>query len=401
MRRGVGRPALLGAALLLVSFNLRPAVASVSPLLGTIRRAAHLSPVAAGILTTLPLVCFGALAFVTPRLVRRVGVGRLLLVCLFALTGATLLRSVPSDVALFGGTLAVGVSVGVANVLIPGIVKRDFGQHVGVMTGLYTMALSAGPAVATGVSVPLAHLFGSWRLSLAFWTLPAAVATLAWLPLRSHDRPVPARLQDGRRAHIAWRDPVAAAVTLYMGLQSLSFYAVLAWLPTILHDGGTSVVGAGLLLSLANVIGILSALVTPVVTNRMRDQRAATAASTFCLAIGLGGLLLDPRHLDVLWAVVLGIGQGSSISLALVMMVLRAGSTMQATALSGMAQGFGYLIAATGPTVAGALYGASGGWDATLVLLLALLVPQLAAGWRGGHGRLGEPSVARQPAPFK
>lgn len=394
--KGVKRtaaPVLFGAALLIVSFNLRPAIASVSPLLGTVRRAAHLSPVAAGILTTLPLVCFGALAFVAPRLVRRVGAGSLLLVCLVVLTGATVLRSVASDVALFGGTLAIGVGVAVANVLMPGIVKQDFGGHVGLVMGLYTMALSAGPAVATGSSVPLAHLLGSWRLALAFWALPAALGVLVWLPFRRHDRPAPARPNSEAQVRIPWRDPVAGAVTLYMGLQSLSFYAILAWLPTILHDRGTSVVGAGLLLALVNVVGIVSALVTPVLTNRMRDERAATVASTTSLALGIAGLLLDPRHLDVLWAVLLGIGEGSAISLALLMMVVRARSTLQATALSGLAQGFGYLIAAAGPALAGALYGASGSWNAPLALLLVLLVPQFAAGWRGGHGLLREAAV--------
>ncbi len=393
VRRRRARPLLLGAALVVVSFNLRPAIASVSPLLGTIRRGAHLSPVAAGVLTTLPLVCFGALAFVAPRLVRRVGVGTLLLVCLVVLTGATLLRSAASDAALFGGTLGIGISVAVANVLIPGIVKQDFGRHVGLMMGLYTMALSAGPAVATGVSVPLAHLFASWRLALGFWAIPAALATLWWLPLRHHDRVRVDGPSRGTPARLTWRDPVAAGVTMYMGLQSLSFYVILAWLPTILHDRGTSVVGAGLLLSLVNVTGIVSALATPVVTNRLDNERAATAASTLCLAAGIGGLLLDPRHLDVLWAVMLGTGEGSAISLALLMMVVRARSTTQATSLSGVAQGIGYLIAATGPAIAGALFDATGGWNATLVLLLALLVPQLAAGWRAGHGLLRETEV--------
>jgi CP family cyanate transporter-like MFS transporter len=137
-----------------------------------------------------------------------------------------------------------------------------------------------------------------------------------------------------------------------------------------------------------NVVGIASALITPVLCNRMRDQRAAIVASTAALGIGLAGLQFDPRHLDLVWAVMLGIGQGSAISLALVMMVLRASMASEVNALSGMAQGFGYLIAAAGPAMAGALYSASGGWTAPLAVLLALLLVQLGAGLRAGHGQL-------------
>jgi CP family cyanate transporter-like MFS transporter len=387
-RWGAESTGLLAAALLLVSFNLRPAIASVSPLLVTIQRAADLSPLAAAMLTTLPLVCFGVLGLVTPRIVRRTGIGGLLLGCLAVLTGGVLLRSVPSNAALFAGTVAIGVGVAIVNVLMPGLVKKDFPGRVGLMTGLYTMALSAGPAVAGAVSVPLEHLFdGSWRLALGFWALPAALATLAWVPLRRHDRTVAPRASDPAE-RIAWRSPVAWALTAYMGLQSFNFYAVLAWLPTLLHDRGTSLVTSGLLLALVNVVGIFSALVTPVVAHRMHDQRVATLVSTATLAVGLGGLLLDSRHLEVPSAIMLGLGQGSAISLALMMMVLRAANSSQATALSGRAQGLGYLVAASGPALAGVAYSLSGGWTIPLVLLLAMLVPQLAAGWRAGYGHV-------------
>lgn len=387
------RAGLLAAALLFVSLNLRPAIASVSPVLGAIRRSAGLSPFEAGMLTTLPLVCFGLLALVTPRLVHRHGVGVLLLTCLCGLTGGIALRSAPSDVTLFAGTLLLGVSIAVANVLMPGIVKRDFPGRVGLMTGLYTMALSAGPAVAGAISVPLEHLLGgSWRWALGFWALPAALATVLWLPMRHHDRESRAETRLSFEG-ISRSDPVAWALTAYMGFQSLNFYVVLAWLPTVLHDRGTSLVTSGLLLALTNIAGIASALVTPLLTHRMRDERVAVAISTAALAVGVGGLLLDTHGLDALWTVMLGIGQGSAVSLALMMMVVRAWSSPQATALSGMAQGIGYLLAATGPILAGAVYSATGGWTAPLAILLGLLVPQLLSGLRAGHGHVAKPTA--------
>lgn len=392
------RPAagvLLAASLLLVAFNLRPAIAALGPVLGTIRRQAHLAPVAAGTLTTLPLVCFGILAFIAPRLVHRIGVGRLILACLLGMTAGIVVRSVPSDAALFAGTLVVGISVAITNVLMPGIVKKDFPHRVGLMTGLYTMALSAGPAVATGLSVPLEHAFSSWRLAIGFWAVPAVVAAFVWLPFRRHDRPdeIPT---PHLRGGLSPRDPVVWGVAVYMGLQSLSFYAVLAWLPTILHSRGLSLVEAGVLLSLANVLGIVSALLAPLLTHRMRDERIAIAGSTTALAAGFVGLLLDPHGPAVVWVILLGLGQGSAISLALMVMVLRAWNTRQATALSAVAQGCGYLIAAVGPALAGAVYGVSHSWDAALLLLLGLLAPQYLAGWRAGHGRLRQPAEVTQ-----
>lgn len=389
------RAAVLAAALLFAAANLRPAIASVSPLLGAIRRSTGLSPLEAGLLTTLPLVCFGMLALVTPRLVHRAGPGVLALGCLLGLTGGIALRSVASDAALFTGTLIVGIAVAIANVLMPGIVKKDFPHRVGLMTGLYTMALSGGAAAAGATSVPLEELFGgSWRLALAFWAVPAAVATLVWLPVRNEGRETGTRPGEGYEGFDR-SDKVAWALTIYMGLQSLNFYVVLAWFPTILHDRGTSLVTSGLLLALANLSGIVSSLVTPLVTHRMKDERLAVALSTTALAVGVAGLLLVRRGLDPLWAVLLGLGQGSAVSLALMMMVLRARSSAQATALSGRAQGVGYLMAAAGPILTGAVYGLTGGWTVPLALLLALLAPQLAAGLWAGYGHVARPSGDR------
>ncbi len=331
-----------------------------------------------------------------PRLVRRIGAGALLLTCLAVLAAGTLIRSLPSVAALFLGAVTIGASIAVANVLMPGIVKKDFPRHVGLMTGLFTMALAGGPALATVLSVPLYHAFGdSWRLSLGFWALPAALGALVWLPLRHHDRPAPRLDIPVERRQISFRDPVALSVMAFMGIQSLVFYTILAWMPTILQAHGVSVEEAGFLLALLNSVGIAAALVAPVIAHRMPDQRLAAIASTLALTTGVTGLLVEPRQGALLWSIFIGIGQGSAVSLALMMMVVRARDAAEATSLSGLAQGIGYLIASAGPAAAGALYSATGSWDAALLLLLALLVPQFLAAWWGGHGLVGSVQVRR------
>jgi len=373
--------------------NLRPAIAAVSPLLGSIRHTTGLSAAGAGLLTTLPVLCFGLLAPAAPRLAHRIGTGMLLEWCLLFLIAGIALRSLPSLFALFAGTLVVGMSVALANVLMPGMVKRDFQGRTGVMTGMYTMMLSIGSALGAGLTVPLERATGlGWRWAIAFWAVPAALALVVWFPQRHHG-------QSGAETGVlfaplhtgVWRSGVAWALTLFMGLQSLGFYVMLAWLPTYLHDNGMGVTNAGLVLSLVNLTGIATALTSPVLAARRDDQRAILVVSVLLTAGGLLGFLLLPHGPVAIWAVVLGLGQGAAIGLSLTMMVLRSVDHAQAMALSGMAQGGGYLIAAGGPALIGAIYDMTGSWTVPFLVLLFLLLPMGLAGYLAAGNR----SVAR------
>lgn len=362
-------------------------MSALSPVLGAIRRSTGLSAAGAGFLTTLPLICFGLLAPVAPRLVRRRGTGAVLLGCLVVLFAGIIVRST-GYLGLFLGTFFIGVAVAIANVLMPGVVKRDFPSRVSLMTGLYTAMLSAGAGIAAGTTAPLARaLGGNWRLATGAWAVPALVAIAVFVPLRSHARP-------GAEVTIAveptsslWKSPVAWAVTLFMGFQSLEFYSTLAWLPTVFHDRGVPVVTAGLLLALSNCVGIFAALVTPWIAHRLGDVRLAVLGAVGLGALGLTGLLTDPHHLEALWAVMLGSGQGASISLALMVMVLRSSNQHEAMALSGMAQGVGYLIASVGPTLLGALFDLAHEWTLPLAVLLGLLAAQGCAGYLAAEER--------------
>ncbi len=391
-RAGVG----LGAAFLFAALNLRPSIAAVSPLLSRIRSSDHLSPVEAGLLTSMPLVCFGIVALVAPRVVRRIGSGALLLACLSGLVVSIALRSLPPVSTLYIGTFGIGVTIAVANVLMPGVVKKDFPERVALMTGLYTMMLSLGPSVGATLSIPLDHLLGgSWRGALGLFALPAAAALACWLPFRRHDLAPEgggARTGPDRRRQL-WRHPLAWSISFYMGLQSLNFYTVLAWLPTILQRRGLSPGGAGSLLGLVNLIAIAASLTAPWLSERLGSQRIPVLLSAGANAGGLAGLVLDGHHLQLLWAALIGLGQGSAVSLAFMMMVVRAADPEEATALSGMAQGVGYVLAAAGPVAAGALFAGLRSWDAPLVGLAVLLVVQTAVGWHAGKAG-GDPLPA-------
>lgn len=378
----------LGAAFLLVAFNLRPALAAVSPILPAIRAADGLSSAAAGVLTSMPLVCFGVAAFFTPRLVHRRGTNMVMLACLVALAVGTALRSVPDLAALFGATFVLGMSIGICNVVMPAIVKRDFPGRVALMTGLYTTMLSLGPSAGSGLTVPLEHAIGgSWRLALGAWAALSVVAALCWLPFRRRDDPaVPLDRPPSKFwRHRVWRSGFAWSITLYMSLQALNFYTVLTWLPTILQSRGASVLGAGALLAALNAVAVIAALLAPAVSQRLGSPWAVAVGAAAANAAGTVGLIADGSHLEVLWAMCIGVGQGAAISLAMMMIVVRSADSDEATALSGMAQGVGYLVAAGGPVLAGVLFDASGGWDLPLTALLGFLVLQMAAGWWGGR----------------
>ncbi|MGK9415377.1 CynX/NimT family MFS transporter [Pseudomonas cedrina] len=357
------RPWLLLLGLVLVALNLRPALSSLSPLLSEVSGSLGLSAARAGLLTTLPVLCLGLFAPLAPILARRFGAERVVLGILLMLAAGIVLRSAFGEVGLFAGSLVAGASIGIIGVLLPGIVKRDFASQAGAMTGVYTMALCLGAALAAGATVPLSHYFGdSWNIGLGFWMVPALVAALFWLPQVGQKH---GAHQVAYRVKGLLRDPLAWQVTLYMGLQSSLAYIVFGWVPSMLISRGLSATEAGLALSGSIIVQLLSALTAPWLATRGKDQRLAIVVVMLLTLGGLFGCLYAP--LDGLWgwAILLGLGQGGTFSLALTLIVLRSRDSHVAANLSGMAQGIGYTLASLGPLAVGVLHDWTGGWGAT------------------------------------
>jgi len=370
-------PVWVGAALLLVAFNLRLPIAGIGPVLDDIRDTLGLSTTAAGLLTTLPLICFGAAAAGAPAVARRLGAEGGLLAALAVLAGGTAIRLVPEIAPVFLGTLLIGVGIAVGNVLVPIVIKRDY-PRPGTMMGLYTMVLISGAALAAGLTVPLEHAVGSWQAAIGLWGIAAVVALVAWAPAVHAARgdgggPQPPRVRL-RGDRLAW------LVTATFGLQSLLFYVSLTWVPDILRAAGLDSGAAGAMLSIEVLVGIPAGLLAPMLAMRMRDQRAVLAGCVALWMLGWGGLLVAPGSATPVWMVMLGIAQGTNLALALTLIVLRAPDGPHATSLSGMAQGFGYLLAAVGPFAAGALHDLTGGWEGPIVAMLACSVALLACG---------------------
>ena len=358
----VRRPWLLLLGLILVALNLRPALASMAPLLSEVSRSLGLSAAQAGLLTTLPVLCLGLFAPLAPVLARRFGAERVVLGILLALAGGIVLRSAFGQVGLFVGSILAGASIGVIGVLLPGIVKRDFAKQAGAMTGVYTMALCLGAAMAAGATVPLSeHLGHSWALGLGFWVVPALLAAVFWLPQVGEKH---GAHQVAYRVRGLLRDPLAWQVTLYMGLQSSLAYIVFGWLPSILIGRGLTPTQAGLVLSGSVIVQLISSLAAPWLATRGKDQRPAIVIAMLMTLGGLFSCLYAP--IDGLWgwAILLGLGQGATFSLALTLIVLRSRDAHVAANLSSMAQGFGYTLASLGPFAVGVVHDLTGDWNA-------------------------------------
>lgn len=371
--------ALLIAGVILIALNLRPALAALGPLVADIRAATGLSNTALGLLTTLPLIAFGAVSVFTPVVTRRLGLAGALGLALVLIGGGTGIRYVPSVALLFGGTLVLGVGIALGNVLLPALVKRDFSDRSGPMTSLYSSAMGIGATVAAGVSVPLASAIG-WRGALAAWAALAGIALLVWLPQLARRKPPAPRSTALQALRQLGRSRLAWAVALFMGLQSLTFYVILAWLPDLLQSRGMSAADAGWMLALSQAAGIAGSATFPLWAGRMRDQRSIIWFIVVVEGLSLGGLFLPGTDFVAPLVTALGLVLGGSFGLSLLLLVLRADTPDTATALSGMAQSVGYLVAATGPPLFGWLYDLTDGWTVPLASLLVVLALKLITG---------------------
>ena len=381
--------ALLTAGLLLVAANMRPVATSVGPLIHEIRRDLHLSGAAAGLLLTIPVLCFGVLAPLAPLLSRRIGIGRTLVLVLFAVAAGLVLRVSGGVAVLFIGTTLAAAGAACGNVLLPVLVRRNYPDRIGSISAFYTTVLVGMAGLSAGVVVPLARVLGEgWRGGLAIWALPALVAFALWLPQVRGDHAEPAGTVRPARVREVTRDPLTWHLTLFFGLQSWGFYTMLAWMPSIFEAHGISRTNAGLLLGLSGVMAVPGALFVPRLAARWRNQRGLALWLTVVIVFGYAGLLLAPASAPALWALLIGIGQGACFPLALTMIVLRSGSAHLTAGLSTHVQSIGYLLAAAGPLASGALHDATGSWTATMVVLIAMLVPQAFTGIGAGASRV-------------
>ncbi|HWO96068.1 MFS transporter [Bacillus licheniformis] len=367
-------PLIIGVVL--ISLTMRSPLTSVGPLVGSIRESLGLSNTAAGLLTTLPLLAFSLLSPFAPILARRFGMERIILYALVLLMAGIAIRSLSATVPLFAGTVLLGLAIAVCNVLIPSLVKRDFSHNVGFMTGLYSVSMNLCGAIASGVSVPLARSLGiGWNGALGIWGLLALIAALFWFPkVRASHASAKITTSGASARRSLWRSPLAWIITLFMGLQSLLFYVLIAWLPEVMTSRSLNEDSAGWMLSLFQFASLPVSFIVPIVAGRMKNQRLLVVIMTVLFFVSLGGLYFGDNALILLWTILLGIAGGCAFSLAMIFLSLRTKDATDAASLSGMSQSVGYLLAATGPTLFGLLHDVTASWNLPILLLLMVSI---------------------------
>jgi CP family cyanate transporter-like MFS transporter len=361
---------VLAAGIVLIGANLRAPITVLGPVLTDIQTTLHLDGAAAGLLNALPLLLFAVLSLIAPGIGRRHGLERILGAALGAILVGTLLRSLWLPSGLWIGTILLSAGIAFGNVLLPGLVKRDFPDRAASMIGLYAAAMAGMAGLSAGLAVPIARLpFADWRWSLGTWALLSLVTLIVWLPQMR-----------GRQHHFAaascstpvvspWRHPIGWQVSLFFALHSLVFYAIVDWFASYVGEADVSAGTAGVYLLAYQVVAVATNLGSASLIRRFADQRLLGFVCGACLLVGTAGLLVRP-DLSLLWLIAAGLGAGIAMVTSLSLFALRTRDHHQAGALSGMAQFIGYAGAATGPLLVGVLHDATGGWTAPMTLLI-------------------------------
>ncbi|MFF1697521.1 CynX/NimT family MFS transporter [Streptomyces sp. NPDC058257] len=397
---------LVIVGIVLAALNLRPGITSLGSLLEEVRDGLGMSGTLAGLLTSVPPLCFAVFGVMAPRLARRFGPSAVVCAGMVAIaTGLAIRPFLGGTVGFLAASALALMGIAVSNVLMPVIVKRWFPDRVGSMTGLYSMALALGTSLAAAITVPMTDAMGgSWQTGLAVWASLAVVAVVPWLPLvrdRSAASAAPEHISSTVRQEDAdlriTRSRTAWALACFFGLQATAAYITMGWMPQIFRDAGVPAGQAGVLLAVIMAMGVPLAFVIPRVATRLTNQGPVVVVLGACGLAGYAGLYLAPQGGAWVWALLLGVSN-CAFPLALTMVGMRAKSSVGVAKLSAFAQSTGYLISIPGPLLVGVLYQHSGGWGLPIALMAGLMVPQIVVGILAGRNRTVEDEVAAASA---
>lgn len=370
---------LVVVALVLTGLSMRTAVTSVGAVLSDLQHGLHTSSAVAGIITTLPVLCFAVIGSQAPRLAHRFGDHRVVFIALGITTVGLLARSAAPQVWLFSLLSILALAgAAMANVLMPSLVKRHFPDRIGTMTAVYTTALAIGATAAAGLTVPIGNALGGWRPGIGSWALLSAVAMLPWLATLRGDSHVALTNRTRVSATRLLHSRLAWALTLMFAFQSMQAYISLGWFAKFFRDAGVNATRAGLLVAFFSSISIPISMVIPTVAARSQRRIVVLLAATSVL--GYLGMLIAPLGGAWAWMFLAGVGSGM-FPLVLTMIGLRSRDAGTTAALSAFVQSIGYLIAGIGPVLVGVLLGATSSWVPPLLVLLAAVVISAGAGW--------------------
>lgn len=375
--------------ILLIASNLRAPITALGPVIHEIATSFNLSGVYTGLLNALPLLIFGLASPFAPLLTRRIGLEKSLLTAIVLITAGCLTRSSLGGMGLWTGTFIIGLGIAVANVLIVPLIKRDYPGHTARCIGLYAATMALTAALSSGIAFPLSALSSAtWRVSLGIWVIPAAFTLIIWMKVCARtDKEADLTTKPVVRGiSSVWKSGVAWQVSMFMALQTMVFYTLIDWYPSIANEHGVSSSAAGFHLFIYQAVAVVANLSTAVFIARLKDQRLLGLVCSLFITSGVAGLLIMPG-ISVLWLILAGIGAGMSMVTCLTLFGLRAREHHQAGQLSGKAQCIGYLIGALGPCLAGILHGHTHTWGSILLCLILISLVQAYFSWQAGRNR--------------
>ncbi len=361
---------LMALGIIFIATNLRAPITSVGPVINEITDYFNLSNIQAGLITTIPLMSFALLSGFAPGISSKIGMEKLLLFSLILLASGLVIRITGEVYFLFIGAAMVGAAITVGNVIMPAVIKKEFPNHTGLMTGIYAVSMNLTSAMAAGFSIAIGTTTGwGWKGSIGVWAIVAIVSIVVWIPqvLKRKQQvtaPIKSSFKSIFKSRLAWN------VTIFMGLQSLLFYCIAAWLPAVLQDWGMSKVDAGWVLSYVQLAQLPITFVGPIIVNRMKNQGILVWITGLLMLAGIVLIIAFKSQFIILATILIGIAGGLAFSLAMMFFVLRTKNPAMAASLSGMAQAFGYLIAAAGPPLFGLIYDFTGNWSYSFYLLI-------------------------------
>lgn len=354
-------------SILLISSNLRAPLTSVGALLPSIRDNLEISNTLAGILTTLPLLAFFIVSPFASIIANRIGMEWTIFYSFILLTVGLVIRTLSGITLLFLGTIIVGLAIAFGNVLLPSLIKVKFPLKIGLFTGLFAVFMYISGALASGISLPLSRISGwGWQGSLLFWAILSIVSLVVWIPQLNKKASLPKKKVSNELKKTiknnVWKSPLAWNITIYMGMQSMVFFTLISWLPDILKSNGYTSNEAGWMLSLMQLCFLPFTFITPVIAEKLSDQRLLGAITGMLIIFGSGGLLSNNTIITTLAVIFIGVACGAAFSLSMTLFSLRSNDGQEASDLSGMAQSFGYLIAAVGPVLLGFIHDITANW---------------------------------------
>jgi len=376
------------AGVIFLATNLRAPITSVGPVIKEISDDLGLSNIQAGLVTTIPLLSFGLLSGFVPGISRKLGMEKFLLFSLLLLMFGLCVRISGSVYMLFSGAALVGASITAGNVIMPAFIKKEFPKQVGLITGIYSVAMNLTSAMAAGFSIAIGQSTGwGWKASIGVWALVALISILVWLPqllMKKQGDAVLAAVSFKSlfKSRLAWN------VTIFMGLQSLIFYCMVAWLPAVLLSWGMTKEDAGWVLSYVQLAQLPITFIGPVLAGKMKNQQLLVWITGVLMMIGVLLLIVFKTQFIILSVILIGIAGGLAFSLAMMFFILRTKNPQAAASLSGMAQSFGYLLAATGPPIFGLLYDFTDNWTISFYFLLVAIAVLIYVGINASRNRV-------------